>query len=314
MFAENTKRAKDGIKLEPVEARRVAALIYTLKGRPFDIDAVKRSRNLMKSSTGVFSALRGNMSTCIATMLSLNGNPKLQFDHTVEVYDMMKNAGFWRSDFLAVAAYLVAESASPEDYQPIVNRMRSFYEEMKSLHVFNTGSDDIIFAAILALSDKDTRHSVRSVELLYQRLGPEFLAKNSVLALAQILAAGDMSDQAAADRVLALRSAFKAHKVPMDKAYTIPSLGILALLPGDVNTIVQDVAEAQVHLRAQKGYGALSVSKQELLLFAVAITASGYTEGVEGGLVTATVSTSIINIIISAQVTVAGGVMVVASN
>lgn len=51
------------------------------------------------------------------------------------------------------------------------------------------------------------------------------------------------------------------------KAYTLPILGILALLPVEIDTIVREIGVARDTLRAQKGFGSLSVTTQELLLF-----------------------------------------------
>jgi hypothetical protein len=318
LFAENTRKAKKGLGLNNIMAKRLVALIYALEGKPIDHTAVMNSYDIVKSSTGVLSAFRGNMSICIAAMLSLKGNPKMLFDRTAAVYDMMKDAGFGRSDFLAVAAYMVAANTEPENYQATVARMRSFYEGMKAQHRLYIGADDNIFAAILALSDVDQKYGIDNVERLYELLGSDFLAKNSVLMLAQIMVAGGMSGPAAADRVLALRNAFKAQKMPLDKAYTLPSLGILALLPVDVDAVVRDIGEAQALLKAEEGFGILSVSKQEMLMYAAAITASGYAEDVESGIIKAAASTSMINIIIAMQTAmcaaVAGGAAAAASS
>ncbi|MCL2296159.1 MAG: DUF4003 domain-containing protein [Methanomassiliicoccaceae archaeon] len=301
LFAENTIKAKRGLGLNIVMTKRLVALLYALNGKPIDHAAVMNSYAIVKDGSSVLSAFRGNMSICIAAMLSLEGNPKALFDHTVAVYGMMKDAGFWRSDFLAVAAYMVASNTDPENYRATVARMRSFYEGMKAQQWLYTGADDSIFAATLALSEVDIRQGVDGIGRLYELLGPGFLAKNSVQMLAQIMVAGGRSDPAAAERVLALRNAFRAQKMPLDKAYTLPSLGVLALLPADVNVIVQDIREAMALLRSHKGFGAFSVSKQEILLYASAVTASGYNEDVEGDIVTAAASTAIINIIIAMQ-------------
>ena len=82
--------------------------------------------------------------------------------------------------------------------------------------------------------------------------------------------------------------------------YTLPALGVLALLPVPGDVIARDLLEAQAFLRAQKGFGAFSVGSQELLLYAAAIVSSSYAEGMDS-ITTATVSTSIANIIIAQQ-------------
>ena len=92
------------------------------------------------------------------------------------------------------------------------------------------------------------------------------------------------SGDSIADRVLVLRDTLRAQKIKLDKAYTLPVLGILALLPVEIETIARDIGKAQDTLRAKKGFGSLSVTTQELLLFAASIVASDYTESVKGGI------------------------------
>ena len=68
----------------------------------------------------------------------------------------------------------------------------------------------------------------------------------------------------------------------------------------EINTITQDIEQAQQELRKHKGFGAFSVSTQEMLLYAAAITAGEYAQNAE--VLKATLSTSITNIIIAQQV------------
>ncbi|MCL2509628.1 MAG: DUF4003 domain-containing protein [Methanomassiliicoccaceae archaeon] len=298
LFADNVKKAKRGLGMNSAMAKRLVALLYTVDGKPVDQRAVMSSRAVMKSNVGVFSVFRGNSSILIAAMTALKGDPQTLFDHTAAVYEMMKDAGFWRSDFLAVAAFMVAANEKPENYQMTADRMRSIYEGIKSKHRLFVGADDCIFVAMLALSGVDPKVCIERVGQFYGMLGPEFLAKNSVLMLTQIMTAGEMQGQAAAERVLALRFALKAKKVSFDRAYVLPLLGVLALLPDDVNTIAQDIEEAISLLKTHKvGF---FITKQERLMYAAAIAASGYAEETEGG-IAAAVSTSVINMIIAAQ-------------
>ncbi len=69
-------------------------------------------------------------------------------------------------------------------------------------------------------------------------------SKNSVQTLAQVLILSGDCD-AAANRVLALRDALRDQKLRLDKTYTLPSLGVLALLPVEKDSIVQDILGAR---------------------------------------------------------------------
>ena len=156
---------------------------------------------------------------------------------------------------------------------------------------------------MLGLSDIEVKSGVEKIENLYQRLKPHFWAKNSVQTLAQILILSGECDKAV-NRVLELREALKEQRLRLDKTYTLPAMGVLALLPVDIDIIVQDIIYAKSFLRAQIGFGSLYMSTQELLLLISSIIAAEYAEEMNDGMITASLSTSIASIIIAQQTAV----------
>ncbi|MCL2545528.1 MAG: DUF4003 domain-containing protein [Clostridia bacterium] len=300
LFAANARFIQKEFLWQGALVKKLAALLYAFDGKPIDCAAIKRSHALIKDSTGAFSTFRGNMALGVAAMLSLKSDPSELLTNAIAVYEMLKSAKFRASDYLVVAAYEIASQAKPEEYGQAVARARAFYDGMKAKGFFRTRENDAIFAAMLGLSDLDVETGTQSVEQLYRRFKPEFWPGNSVQALAQVLVLGGECETAI-DRILAIRDAMKYQKIRLDKAYTLPSLGILALLPVDIDALVQALDEARAFLKKQKGFGPLSVSKQALLLFASAIVASAYAEDIKNGVIAASVSTSIASIIIAQQ-------------
>ena len=300
LFAENTLLIKREFTWHDALTKQMSALLYAQAGKVADCDAIRRCLNLIKEETGIFSVFRGNMALGVATMLSLSPDPRALFEKTMNVYGSLKSVKLYASDFLAVAAFLIAEKADASGYVGVVNRMRDFYDAMKSRHFFYTGEDDYIFAAMLGLADLDPAAGTECIEQLFERLKDEFWAKNSVQTLAQVLVLGG-ADVEAVNRVLLMRDALRAQNIKLDKRYTLPVLGILALLPVETDVIVRDIGEAYAVLRDQKGFGGLSVTSQELLLLAGSLVAGEYAKNIEDGVITAALSTSIVNILIAQQ-------------
>ena len=302
LFAANAQVIKREFQWQNTLTKRLAALLYALENRPADCEAIRRCHALMKQNTGAFSTFRGNMALCVAALLSLSPDPEGVFEETLKVYALLKREKLRASDYLVVAAYQIAARPGCADHEGVVSRTRAFYDGMKARHFFRTGQDDYIFAAMLGLSDLDPAAGTERIEQLYGQLKDEFWDKNNVQALAQVLALalGGPGD-GAADRVLALRDALRAQGIKLDKSYTLPALGLLALLPAGADAIVRDIGEAQVTLRAQKGFGPLAVSTQELLLFAAALVAGEYAQGPRDGVLAATISTSVASIILAQQ-------------
>lgn len=299
LFVENSQAIKKGFIWQGGLIKRLAALLYAFDNKPIECDAIRESHNLIKGNTGVFSTFRGNMSLCVASMLSLRDDKERLFADTLEVYDLLKKAKFHASDYLVVAAYQIASNSHIEQRGQTVANTRAFYEEMKAHRWFHTGQDDTIYAAMLGLSGKDPRDGAEQIEQLFQRLKSEFWSKNSVQALSQILVLGGKCEEAV-QHVLDLRNVLRNKGIKLDKTYTLPALGVLSLLPVEGAVLAQDILEAQAYLREQKGFGAFSVTSQELLLYAAAIISSSYAENSDG-INTASISTSVTNIIIAQQ-------------
>ena len=300
LFASNAQTIKKEFIWQNAMTKRLAALLYAQDGKPIDCDAIRSCHNLIKQNAGFFSSFRGNMALCVASMLSLSLNPQRLVEETMQIYDMLKGLKMRASDFLVVAAFEIAKQTNPAGYSEAVDRTRAFYDGMKARRFFLTGRDDYIFAAMLGLTDLDVASGTERIEQLYNRLKNEFLSKNSVLALAQVLVLCG-SDDNTANRALALRDALRAKKIRLDRSYTMPSLGILSMLPAEIDAIVRDIGEVQDFLRAQKGFGPLSVASQELLLHVSALVAGEYTQEGKAGVATAMLSTGIANLIIAQQ-------------
>ena len=301
LFIENTNALRREFVWHSMMTKRLVALLYTQENMPVDINAIKNCHDLIKQNTGPFSTFRGNMTLCISSLLSLSENPHEMLNETLKVYDLLKKAKFSPSDYLVIAAFEIANQVEENKYDDIVKRTRAFFEGMRSNRIFTTGQDDYIFAAMLGLSDLDVNVTTDRIERVNTRLRVEFNDKNSVQALSQVLVLGG-SDENILFCILKLRDALRAKKIRLDKSYTLTALGILTLLQADVESIVRDIDDVQTRLRTQKGFGAFSVSTQELLLYTTAIVAGVYADDIEAGLITASLSTSITNIIIAQQV------------
>ncbi|KUP21489.1 DUF4003 family protein [Paenibacillus sp. DMB5] len=304
LFVSNTQLIKKAFAWKSGQINRLAALLYTADNKTIDTEAIRDSNELIKSSTGLFSTFRGNLSVCIAALLSLSGDQKTLLSDTLAVYDLLKERKLRASDFLVVAAYQIAANSAADQHQRIAERTRLFYDSMKEYHRFLTGQDDYIFAAMLALSDLEPERGAARMEQLYAELKPEFLSGNSVQALTQVLALGGDTPEAAA-RVLALRDAFRHRGIRMDKEYTLSSLGVLSLLPADDESLVQDISDTHDYLRTQKGFGSWSITKQELLLLSAALVSYKSIEDVKSGILTSALSTSLTNIVIAQQTAIA---------
>lgn len=304
LFAENARAAKKAFAWRNAAVNRLAALLFAVEDRTIDIEAVRANLERVKRGTGLFSMFRGDSAIGLAARLSLSADPETRLVDALAVYEMLKDAKFKASPYLPIAAYQIAAIATPDRFASAVARAQAFYAAMKANHRFLTGQDDYIYAAMLALSDVEVEAGAERMERLYAELKAELRSGNPLQALTQVLVLGDDEARPAA-RLLALKDAFRARGLPMDKAYTLSSLGVLALLPREAGDIVEETALSYERLREQKGFGGWSVDKQELLLHAAALVACRSAEERTNLAPLATLATSLTNIIIAQQAAIA---------
>lgn len=301
LLVENQQDIKGEFFWQSSILQRLAALLYAAENRRIDSSAVRECYELIKSRTGVFSSFRGNTTMTLATLLSLRSNPSLLLDRVLSVYKLLKQTSFWSSDYLVIAAYQIAAGSSEDQHERIAEKTRAFYEAMKREHFFLTGQDDTIFAAMLGLSDIEIPAGTAHMERLFAALRPHFFSGNGLQALTQVLLLGG-EVPGMEERVLVLRDALREQGARLDRAETLSSLGVLALLPGDAGQIAREVAVTAENLRAQRGFGFWSsVSNRERLLLAASLVALDSIDRIKEGTLQSVLSTSVLNIVIAQQ-------------
>lgn len=300
LLITNTQAIKKEFAWQNASISRLAAMLYAAQDREADPEAIRETHERIKGSTGSFSVFRGNLSVGIAAMLSLTDDPQTRLDDALDVYEQMKAHKFTASDHLAMAAYEIAQNTEPARREEAIARTRTFYDGMKENHRFLTYHDDYVFAAMLGLSDLEPEPALKRMEQLYAELKPELRAGNSLQSLTQLLVLAE-ADLDATARLAELRDMLRQRKVRMDKEYTLPSLGLLALLPEETRIIADGIEENATYLRQQKGFGAWSILDQELLLLVSALFISRSVGEARQNLSTPALSSVLTHLVIAQQ-------------
>jgi len=304
LFAENNQSLRGDFIWQNAMAKRLVSLAYSLEGKNIDVEAIKECHGMMKDEVGAFSTFRGNMAVYIAASLSLSGRPRLLLEESLEIYELLKQEGFWASDYLVVTAYEIAANTERNNFEHVVRRSMEFYREMKANIRFHIGQDDYIFAAMLAMSNIDVHAGALKMRHLFSQLKTEFSAfigRGSIVTLAQMLVLGESTCECV-EHMLKLNRVLRKKKIRLDKTYTVPSMGVLGMLQVDKYAFADDLIEARDYLRGQKGFGVMSVSTQELLLYAVSLITNAYMADADNSVMKTGVATSITNLIIAQQV------------
>ncbi len=251
----------------------ICAAIFTDRRRPADIARMRECRAMLKAQTGVFSSFRGTARLTLLALLAVDERPEEKLRNALRVYELLKTR-FAASEYLAVASMVLAGLAEPARYEELAARTRSIYNLMKELHPFLTSGEDSVFAALLSLSGRSDEEIARETERCYERLKPLFFSRNAVQSLSYVLALGEGMAEEKCDRTAALFQLLKArgHKYGTD--YELATLGVLALLPGELDALAAELIEVDGYLAAQKGYGFFGVGKKQRLMHAGMLVSS----------------------------------------
>lgn len=266
-FIGNRNTIKNTFIWESSYMYPVCAAIFTEKGLSADAEQMLRCRDLLKAQTGIFSNFRGDGKLAILSMLAVDENPAEKLERSLQVYELLKEH-FFSSSYLPIASMVIADMTEPQQYDDIAARTRHIYNLMKQEHPFLTSSEDSVFAALLALSSLTDEQVVQETENCYDYLKTEFFSGNAVQSLSHVLALGEGTAEEKCRRTMELYKGLKKQGYKYGTSYELATLGILALLPVDADSVMRDITEADDYLSAQRGYGILGLGRKQRLMHA----------------------------------------------
>jgi hypothetical protein len=268
LFIENKERIKSVFGWDSGLIHLACSLIYTAKDKRTDESTLQFCKELLKQRVGIFSNFRSTARSPIASMLAASGSPELTLDHGLEVYGLLKK-DFWGSDYLPMAAMIIAQMENQNEYERIAVRTRILYERMKAEHPFLTSGEDSALCALMALSDKPDDNLIHDAETCYGILKPYFFSGNAVQSLSHILALCDGQTEEKCERTIMLFNKLKEAGHKYGTEYELPTLGVLAMTDGDSDEIIREMIEIDAWLYTQSGFGFFSsISKKQRLMYA----------------------------------------------
>jgi len=303
LFIDNYHVIKNRFVWKTILLKRLAAIIYTLKGQTLSYETISETMRMIKGSVSVFSYFRGDMILAVATMISLQNDRQRAIEKALTVYKMMKAERFRRSSYLVIAACQIAIETDEEDFSAVVGRARDYYRGMRSQHFFVTSERDYISAALLAVSGIDPQSGLLDLEMMHKSLKTKIYSGRGVQGIAQALLMG-RAGEGGAERALALREAFRQRNLRLDRDYNYQLIGLLALLGIDTDMLADEVVDTFRYMRKQKGFGTWSINKYELILIAASLVVTDIATRDDGGAAVASVSTGVTAMIVNQYIAI----------
>lgn len=302
LFTDNYIRLSTRFKWNYQISNRLGALLYSVENRVVDPEAIENCKRVIKDNTSLFSQFKDTTTNFISSvMLSLEEEPQDKMKKAVSIYDAMKNRGFHSSPYLVLAALSIALQSDPYDHNRIISLSKEFYDAMKKEHRFLTSSDDYGYAALLAISGQSVSQSIREMENCYRILKESFSYSNAVQSLSHVLVFGEESASIKCKRVVDLYQALKGKKCKFGNGAELSFLGVLALLPCNLDELVDEIVEINEYLKNKKGFGSWSITNKERIMFAIGLLCSDYLNQTEKNAMNMTLANNITGLILAQQ-------------
>lgn len=282
-------------------AKHFGAMIAANRESEITSEQVKITKKLIEQETSMWSYFRGTNEFLLAVLLTGEAEPEVVLANALEVYERLKDRKFYSSAYLVLAAYSIAKHGDMSQLNRTLDRFEDFYKGMKANHYWLTGTNDYIYAAILALSDLSVQATIDKTEAIYQNLKANGITMgNELQNLSHILAFGDNSVEQDCGRALALYEALKHKKCKLNY-YGLALVGLLSMIMTSPEQMADEVAEVYFNLKQLKGYGPWSLGHTERAILAASLVADTYNDKITSGTFESTLTNSINSIIIAQQ-------------
>ena len=304
-FIENRDTLKETFFWGSSYIYPVAAAVFVDKRKMAKVEHLEKCHEILKDNTGFFSNFRNYIKLPMVSMMAVSSDPEDKLKKALTVYEMLKQH-FFSSNYLPLASMTISDFVEPVHYEAVAHRTRRIYDLMKQEHPFLTSGEDSVFAALLALSNTSDEVIVQNTEECYDILKPQFFSSNAVQSLSHVLALCEGDAEMKCSRAMDLFYKLKDQGFKYGTGYELATLGVLAMLPADLDTIADDTVQVAEYLAGQRGYGILGMTKRQRLMHAGLIVTSDYLDQNTSMQVAAVSST--ISLIIAQQTAVCAAI------
>lgn len=301
LMVSNYYELKKGFKWETPLIKHFGAMIHAVRDKRVDLEGLEEIKDYIKAETSWVSYFRGTNQFVLTNLLYFEENYRSFFNNMQEVYEMMKERGFSRSQYAPLAAYTIVKESPKEEWNYKLNRMSDFYSKMKENHRWLTSQDDYVFAAVLAVSDLNVVETAENIERCYKYLNNEgFYKGNDLQTLSHVLAIGEEGVEEKCSKAVSLYNRLKEKGCKLQYS-GLATLGLLALITNDINKITEEVEEVYDYIYEQDGYGPWSLDKSMRTIMSSTLVSDLYVDDIKKGVFQVALGNSINAIIIAQQ-------------
>ena len=275
LFVENKNTLDKNFVWDGATIMPVCAMLHAEQNRSVDIQKMKECRKILKEKVGVFSGLRSYGEMVLLSKMALSENPADYLEKTLQAYTLIKKHKMSESAFTALAAMLLVEHVDLLRWEQILESTQRIYARMKKDHPFLTGTEDVSFALLMAMSDLPEEWMMQEAEACYEVLRKKLGVSDGVQSLSHILAMDERETTEKCDGIFELGQMFKEKKKRFN-GEGIVLYGGLNMLQVDRTALLDEIIEVDEYLKVQKGFGFFGIDTYQRLMYASMLVMNQY--------------------------------------
>ncbi len=225
-------------------------------------------RDYINKREGIFSSFRSHIQLALSVKMAMKADYEEYYIKIKGVMDEMKMGWLFSDSYRIVTSMIIVENVEPQNYRHYIDKTRVIYEQMKRDHSLLTADYDLIFAALLAVSDIDVDNILLEMDESFRILKQEFRSSRNQ-ELSHILSLNLNSPGEKTQRFLEINDLLKRNDIKISKSYHLELLAVLSLLDMDDLSIVEQISQAEIYLNTYKEFNGWYMGKSERILYSI---------------------------------------------
>ena len=257
-------------KWSSMTLRCVGAALMLDYDHNLDLETLKEAKKYLKAKEGIFSSFRSNREIPLIVNIAYSDDWDEYYNRIKDINEELKKNSIFSNSYSPVASMIIADNTALQDQRHYIVKTNMIYEQMKKDHAFLTDSDDVIFAALLAVSDIDSDNILLEMDEAY-RILKENIRSSHNQELSHILALNLSSPGEKVSRFLELYQLMKDRGNKLERSYHMELLGVASLLEMDFTILAEQIEEVDLYLQTYPSFRGLGMFKEERLIYAIAL-------------------------------------------
>lgn len=277
LFIKNREAINRKFPFEKSLMKAAAALIFTGVGKEADVERLGECRKLLAKRKGAFSTFRAVVELPLLTRMALSEDPEQCLEDVIAVNKKLQKGKIFDNAYIILAAILICDQGKSNRVDAVIEKYKELFKRMDKKHPFITSDEDLSYAALMALSDRDTDLILKDMEECYRYLKKTCklgASSNALQGLSELFAMTDGNHQEKCERIAALYKLLKEKKAEVSDGTEFTSFGPLAETDAAVEALAEEIIEADAYLEENKVFSSSSDKKTRLMIAAIIVSQS----------------------------------------